>query len=420
MNEFTLLVLFSSKSHFNSKLQHKRYGFHTLLFYIYCVFLVLFIVVPLRLISGNQIPPFMFVILMFTTPFLNVCIVHRKVFTHRDERTGEVIKHGLSLFIRYPHHLRFNTEIKTKMEMVYKHVKNCFLFVAFYPILGGIFFQSGVVVQACLVPVFFFLKMWYEYTADGVLTKSFGSDMYPPVAMFGAMFNEAVLSVMITNVKSPFVFAVLLLADVVENAFCFYSLLKTKMSVSGRIAPTKEVEENVETRKSLTKRSSSVYPLIQDLNRGSHSQGTALYIVAILLQRELVETLVPLQASIVISVLYKSGIRSNTLVSSWTSEKDYHNALMYLAIDFGIELVVFMCTVLILKRVYPEFSAWRILMGLLRSAGLFSLTNCYSVWFSVLFFQNTLSGIDLSLKFEWLGCNGENATWIGGFNWENC
>ena len=93
---------------------------------------------------------------------------------------------------------------------------------------------------------------------------------------------------------------------------------------------------------------------------------------------------------------------------------------MYLAIDFGIELVVFMCTVLMLKGVYPEFSAWRILMGLLRSAGLFSLTNSFSVWFSVLFFQNTLSGIDLSLKFEWLGCNGENATWIGGFNWENC
>ena len=420
MHEFTLLVLFPLKSHFNFKLQHKRYGFHTLLRTVYAVFLTLLIVVPLRLISGNQIPPFMYVALCLIAPFLSACIVRRKVFTHRDERTGKVMKHGLRLFISYPRHLRFNTKIQANVAIVDKHVKNGFLLLAFYPILGGIFFQSGVVVQACLVPVFFFLKMWYEYTADGVLTKSFGSDMYPRIAMYGAMFNEAVLSVMITNVKSPFVFAVLLLADVVENAFCFYSLLKTKMSVSGRIAPTKEVEENVETRKSLTKRSSSVYPLIQDLNRGSHSQGTALYIVAILLQRELVETVVPLQASIVISVLYKSGIRSNTLVSSWTSEKDYHNALMYLAIDFGIELVVFMCTVLILKRVYPEFSAWRILMGLLRSAGLFSITNSFCVWFAVLFYQNTLSGIDLSLKFEWLGCNGENATWIGGFNWENC
>ena len=34
--------------------------------------------------------------------------------------------------------------------------------------------------------------------------------------------------------------------------------------------------------------------------------------------------------------------------------------------------------------------------------------------------QNTLSGLDLTLKFEWLGCDGENATWVGGFDWDNC
>ena len=59
-------------------------------------------------------------------------------------------------------------------------------------------------------------------------------------------------------------------------------------------------------------------------------------------------------------------------------------------------------------------------MGLVRSSGGLMLAITVQVWLSILIFQNTLSGLDLTLKFEWLDCDGENATWVGGFDWEKC
>ena len=69
---------------------------------------------------------------------------------------------------------------------------------------------------------------------------------------------------------------------------------------------------------------------------------------------------------------------------------------------------------------YPKFSAFRILMGLVRSGGVIMLSITIQVWLIVLTFQNTFSGLDLTLKFEWLNCDGENVTWVGGFDWDNC
>ena len=78
------------------------------------------------------------------------------------------------------------------------------------------------------------------------------------------------------------------------------------------------------------------------------------------------------------------------------------------------------CTVLVLRRIYPEFSAFRILMGLVRSNSELMFSTTIVTWLMVLLFQNTLFGLDLTLKFEWLNCDGENATWVGGFDWDNC
>ena len=36
----------------------------------------------------------------------------------------------------------------------------------------------------------------------------------------------------------------------------------------------------------------------------------------------------------------------------------------------------------------------------------------------VFIFETTVR--TLTFKFEWLDCNGENATWVGGFDWDNC
>ena len=108
------------------------------------------------------------------------------------------------------------------------------------------------------------------------------------------------------------------------------------------------------------------------------------------------------------------------MVSQWTSRDDYIQALTYLGIDLGVELVVFVGTVLVLNNIYPNFSAFRILMGLVRSSSELMFSSTIASWLLVLLFQNTLFGLDLTLKFEWLDCDGENATWIGGFDWDNC
>ena len=203
-----------------------------------------------------------------------------------------------------------------------------------------------------------------------------------------------------------------------------YSLSKAKISTQNKISPSispGETNDNTRMKKSLAKRSSSVYSLVQDLKQGSSSDdGTSLFIAATLLQREMIETLVPLQASMVMYLLYSSGVRSNSLVSSWTSDDDFHRALMYLGIDLGVEIVVFVSTIFVLGRIYPEFSAWRILMGLIRVQSLGFFVIIIEVWMVVLFFQNTIWGLDLTFKFEWLDCDGENATWVGGFDWDNC
>ena len=96
------------------------------------------------------------------------------------------------------------------------------------------------------------------------------------------------------------------LADVLENAFCLYCINQTLRRGGNKIAPSdvSVVTSNL-PRKSLTKRSSSVYSLVQDLKNGSTNEekrGTLLFIAAILLQRELVETMVPVQAILILSL----------------------------------------------------------------------------------------------------------------------
>ena len=88
-----------------------------------------------------------------------------------------------------------------------------------------------------------------------------------------------------------------MLADVLENAFCLYCIYQTIRRDGNKIVPSDDVSViSNPPRKSLTKRSSSVYSLVQDLKDGSTSnkekRGTLLFIAAILLQRELVETMV--------------------------------------------------------------------------------------------------------------------------------
>ena len=87
-----------------------------------------------------------------------------------------------------------------------------------YPILGGLFFQSGLFIQALLIPVFFIIRAGFEYGADIITAHTFGSDGMPALNFAGVMMHEICLSIMITSIKHPLVFVSLVLSDVMWYA----------------------------------------------------------------------------------------------------------------------------------------------------------------------------------------------------------
>ena len=286
-----------------------------------------------------------------------------------------------------------------------------------YPLLGGLFFQSGIVIQALLIPVFFVLRAGFEYGCDAITAHTFGSDGMPAINFLGVMMHEICLSVMITSIKHPLVFVSLVASDVLENSFCLCSLARNTKRNSNRVSPADDEEEEVHKRKSLTRRSSNVVSLV--MNKDSVSdKGTALFIAATLLQREAVETLVPIQAATILSLLYNIDVKSNSIVSDW-SDEDWSQSMTYIGVDISVELVVFAGTIVALRRIYPEFDVWRILRGLLRTHWVeMAIVSC-ATWSTNLLYQSTYAGMDMVMKFEWVSCKDEsNSTWVSGFKWE--
>jgi hypothetical protein len=225
---------------------------------------------------------------------------------------------------------------------------------------------------------------------------------------------------MITSIKHPLVFVSLVLSDVLENSFCLWSLARNVKRSSNRVSPAEFEEKNnneKKVRKSLAGRTSNVVSMV--LNKEDLSdKGMALFIAATLLQREAVETLVPMQAAAILSLLYGVGVQSNSIVSGWTDE-DWTQSMTYIGVDLGVEMLVFAGTVVMLRKIYPEFDAGRILRGLLRMHWVEMTMVSFAAWLASLMFQSAYTGLDMSLRFDWVRCrDAENSTWVGGFKWE--
>ena len=291
-----------------------------------------------------------------------------------------------------------------------------------------------------MIPLFFAMRAIYEYIVELVTARAYGSDGLPVMSFFGVALHEICLSVMITSVKHPAVFCTLLASDVLENAYCLYSLHAAmqrtkKRPKSSRVVPRGVVADpNVDSsaatrkkrrkmmrkknkRKSLTMRhlAQSIEMSVDDAQSGDN--GTALFIVAILLLREFTEMMVPLQALMVTTALYVVGEGSNSIVNGWSS-KDFEQATMYIGVDFAVECVVFVGTVVALRWIFPRIDATNVILGLLKQHGLLFFFSLMSAWVTLLVFQVVYSGIDMSFRFEWLRCSYDDSRrWDGGFNW---
>jgi hypothetical protein len=336
-------------------------------------------------------------------------ILHHTRTTHSHNKTGT--------WLHMPASHRFDLKARAAVKRGIQTTQFASAVALAYPLLGGLFFQSGIVIQALLIPVFFIIRAGFEYGCDAITAHTFGSDGMPVINFAGVLMHEICLSVMITSIKHPLVFVSLVMSDVLENSFCLWSLARNTKRNSNRVSPADDVEEEVKRRKSLTRRSSNVVSLVMSKDDVS-DKGTALFIAATLLQREAVETLVPIQAAAILSLLYQVDVKSNSIVSGW-SDEDWTQSVAYIAVDLSVELVVFAGTILALRRIYPEFDAWRILRGLLRTHWVEMAIVSLETWLVNLLYQSTYSGIDMTMKFEWMSCkNSENSTWLGGFDWE--
>jgi len=294
-------------------------------------------------------------------------------------------------------------------------------------VLAGVFYNAGAFVQVFIVLGFFCMRAAYEYAIDRVTSYHFGSDALPLVNFAAVAIHEICLSLMLTNVKHPIVFVTLVTADILENAYCLWSLHRSH--TMQRVAPLDENENVSEVRELsetiLPKRTSSVYQLAKDLKSKTGKQqkdGMILFIAAILLQRELVEVMVPLQAMGILSMLYVADINSNSLTASWSGSSEYKQTLMYVGLDFVMELVVFVSTIFVLKYTFPnKLSASRILKGLIRTNTVTMFLAMVFSWMVFLCFQCFYFGLDITFRFEWVGCDStvdKNTTWVGGFDWD--
>jgi len=331
----------------------------------------------------------------------------------KDKRTGQTKHYGVGTYLHMPASHRFDLKARAAVKRGIQTAQLATAFGAFYPILGGLFFQSGIIIQACLIPVFFIFRATFEYGADAIVSHTFGSDCMPAMNFWGVIMHETCLSMMLTSIKHPLVFVSLVLSDVLENSFCLWSLAINAKKSLNRVTP----DEIPVARRSFSRRSTNVVSLLQDPENLS-DEGTALFIAATLLQREMVETLVPIQASAILSFLYFLDVKSNSVVSGW-SEADWIQSMIYIGVDLLVELVVFAGTILALSQIYPKFSAYRILRGLLRMHWIEMAAMSICIWIGMLWLQSTYGGTDMTLKFPWLDCKDEvNSTWLGGFDWE--
>jgi hypothetical protein len=336
-------------------------------------------------------------------------ILHHKRTSHSQNKTGT--------WLHMPASHRFDLKARAAVKRGIQTTEFAVAFALAYPLLGGLFFQSGIFIQALLIPVFFIIRAGFEYGGDAITAHTFGSDGMPAINFSGVMMHEICLSVMITSIKHPLVFVSLVMSDVLENSFCLWSLARNTKRSSNRVSPADDVEEEVQRKKSLSRRSSNVVSLMMSKDDVS-DKGTALFIAATLLQREAVETLVPMQAAAILSLLYQVDVKSNSIVNGW-SDADWTQSMTYIGVDLSVELVVFAGTILALRRIYPEFDVWRILRGLLRIHWVEMAMMSFAAWGVNLLYQSTYVGMDMTMKFEWISCKAsENSTWLGGFQWE--
>ena len=107
----------------------------------------------------------------------------------KHPKTGEQVRINLGTICDLPQKCYFDAKVHSNSMRVDKLNKLSIGFALMYPVLAGVFFNSSVLVQAFLVPVFFIFRSWFEYAADSLTANTFGSDAMPVVSFGGTLLH---------------------------------------------------------------------------------------------------------------------------------------------------------------------------------------------------------------------------------------
>jgi len=150
------------------------FGRHTFALFLFLIFTISLPVLLFRLAWGNRLVPFLQLGLSVVLAISLAALVKIPFFKRRDERDGRVERYGLDRMLNFPKSMRHDPRIRAEAERLLNFNHASVGFALLYPLLGGVFFQAEVVLQACLIPVFFSFRVCYEFASDAVITQHFG------------------------------------------------------------------------------------------------------------------------------------------------------------------------------------------------------------------------------------------------------
>jgi hypothetical protein len=107
----------------------------------------------------------------------------------KHPKSGEQVGVNIQTIFSLPQKFYFDAKVYFNSMRVDKLFKLSSGFALMYPVLAGVFFNSSVLVQAFLVPIFFILRSWFEYAADSLTANTFGSDAMPLVSFGGTLLH---------------------------------------------------------------------------------------------------------------------------------------------------------------------------------------------------------------------------------------
>jgi len=367
--------------------------------------------------------------------FLGNMITSAKLIPVRD-RFGDVKKWNIGSWLNLPASMRFDAEKRHQIKQCLTACVGVFVFVWMYPLLNSIFSHVNAIGQAVIVPLFFTIRFLFETYIERVVAPHFSADKMPPLIIFGVFVHEVCLSLMLSSLEHVAVLGVLIGADVLENAYCLWSVmrasnaLRKRLSVVSPLPSLTTKKNNQQQRRQATRKryltsntrrvsSTSIGAIAKNIGEETDprkAKQMVYYIAATLLVREFVEVFVPIQSLVVLHVLHRFGSRHVGEFATQTDE-EFAQSVRYVGLDAIVEVTVFVVTVAALWWILPDVKPARIILGVFKEHFVCVLALATLSWLMFFAYVHAYSGMDLSGHFDWLSCEA-NSTWTNGLSWD--